>query len=171
MGTEGRLNEDARARARARVREGVKAQMEAARGNAGGSDARPRNDGSDADVGARPNAGANVELVGGVRAETEEAAANDATRGDDANALAPAINPPAPLLQDAIDALNTTERRKILGLWSARVRGVKRRLRELSRQYPTSSFVLLFTKPFNTEYRRVGMWYESHESLDFYATR
>jgi len=63
-----------------------------------------------------------------------------------------------PLTPSDIAALNKAGKRLVLARWGARVRGLKRRLSALSEQYPTSSFLLLFTKPVLTECRRTGVW-------------
>lgn len=61
------------------------------------------------------------------------------------------------LEQDAIDRLTIHERKLVLGRWNARLRGLKRRVDDIATQFPTSSVVLLFTKPFQTK-RRYGRW-------------
>jgi len=55
-----------------------------------------------------------------------------------------------PLTADMIDALNDVESRRVLARWSARMRSVKRRIEDCARQFPTSSLVLVFTKPFRS---------------------
>ena len=63
-----------------------------------------------------------------------------------------------PLTPSDIEALNKAGKRLVLARWAARTRGLKKRLSALSEQYPTSSFILLFTKPVLTECRRTGVW-------------
>ena len=63
-----------------------------------------------------------------------------------------------PLTPSDIEALNKAGKKRVLARWGARTRGLKRRLSALSEQYPTSSFILLFTKPVLTECRRTGVW-------------
>jgi hypothetical protein len=55
-----------------------------------------------------------------------------------------------PLTPDMIDELNAIETRRVLARWSARMRSVKRRVEDCARQFPTSSLVLVFTKPFRS---------------------
>lgn len=55
-----------------------------------------------------------------------------------------------PLTQAMIDELNAIETRRVLARWSARMRSVKRRVEDCARQFPTSSLVLVFTKPFRS---------------------
>ena len=64
----------------------------------------------------------------------------------------------APLTEDDIRLLTHEERRKVLGRWNARLRGLKKKVSQLSGQFPTSSFVVLFTKPIPT-LRKAGKWY------------
>jgi len=44
-----------------------------------------------------------------------------------------------PLTADMIDALNAIEKRRVLARWAARMRSIKRRVADCSRQFPTSS--------------------------------
>lgn len=69
-----------------------------------------------------------------------------ASDGEDAFRLSKA----PPLTQTMIDELNTIEARRVLARWSARMRSVKRRVEDCARQFPTSSLVLVFTKPFRS---------------------
>ena len=55
-----------------------------------------------------------------------------------------------PLTQDMIDALDAIESRRVSARWSARMRSVKRRIEDCARQFPTSSLVFVFTKPFRS---------------------
>ena len=55
-----------------------------------------------------------------------------------------------PLTPDMIDELNAIETRRVQARWSARMRSVKRRVEDCARQFPTSSLVLVFTKPFRS---------------------
>lgn len=64
----------------------------------------------------------------------------------------------APLTEEDILLLTHEERRKVLGRWNARLRGLKKKVSQLSGQFPTSSFVVLFTKPIPT-LRKAGKWY------------
>ncbi len=70
------------------------------------------------------------------------------------------LGPPikaAPLLDGDILGLGDDERRRVLARWSGRLRGIKRRALDLGRQFPTSSVLVYFTKPFPTA-KREGMW-------------
>jgi len=66
-----------------------------------------------------------------------------------------------PLLEEQISHLSEAETRKVLGRWNARLRGLKRRVQDISHQFPTSSIVLVFTKPFRSKDRR-GKWCVVH---------
>lgn len=70
------------------------------------------------------------------------------------------LGPPikaAPLLDGDILGLGDDERRRVLARWSGRLRGIKRRALDLGRQFPTSSVLVYFTKPFPAA-KREGMW-------------
>ena len=55
-----------------------------------------------------------------------------------------------PLTKDMIDALDAIESRRVAARWSARMRCLKRRVEDCARQFPTSSLVFVFTKPFRS---------------------
>lgn len=74
--------------------------------------------------------------------------------------------PSAPLLERDIPALNHAQRRRVLGRWNTRLRGLKRKITDLSKQFPTSSFVFLFTKPIPT-LRKTGKWCVNTERSRF----
>ena len=60
-----------------------------------------------------------------------------------------------PLTASMIEALDAVESRRVLARWSARMRSVKRRVQDCARQFPTSSLVLVFTKPFRSADNRL----------------
>lgn len=64
-----------------------------------------------------------------------------------------------PLREEQITTLSEADRRRALARWNARLRGLKRRIDTIAEQFPTSSIVLLFTKPFRTKERQ-GKWCE-----------
>jgi len=86
-------------------------------------------------------------------------AAADAAAGE--RRRAPISIKAPPLLEEQISRLSEVETRKVLGRWNARLRGLKRRVEDISHQFPTSSLVLVFTKPFRSKDRR-GKWYVVH---------
>jgi hypothetical protein len=63
-----------------------------------------------------------------------------------------------PLLPSQVERLSDPEARLILGRWNARLRGLKRRAKDLAHQFPTSNVLVMFSKPFQTKRRR-GQWY------------
>jgi hypothetical protein len=67
-----------------------------------------------------------------------------------------------PLTQDMIDALDAIESRRVSARWSARMRSVKRRIEDCARQFPTSSLVFVFTKPFRSVENR-HKWCVKHK--------
>ena len=68
----------------------------------------------------------------------------------------PPIRAP-PLLPEDIDRLSKVDRKRVLARWSGRLRGLKNRALELSRQFPTSNICFYFTKPFPVA-TRAGLW-------------
>ena len=78
-------------------------------------------------------------------------------RAADERRRAPISVKAPPLLKEQISRLSEAEQRKVLGRWNARLRGLKRRVEDMSHQFPTSSLVLVFTKPFRSKDRR-GKW-------------
>ena len=60
-----------------------------------------------------------------------------------------------PLTASMIEVLDAVESRRVLARWSARMRSVKRRVQDCARQFPTSSLVLVFTKPFRSADNRL----------------
>ena len=102
-------------------------------------------------------------------AGTREARGDDGDEGEggtgraagaaaDGRRRAPISIKAPPLLEEQISRLSEVETRKVLGRWNARLRGLKRRVEDISHQFPTSSLVLVFTKPFRSKDRR-GKWY------------
>ena len=62
------------------------------------------------------------------------------------------------LAQEDIDKLDERAKKRVVGRWNSRVRGLKRKMDDIADQFPTSSIVLLFTKPFQSR-GRLGRWY------------
>jgi len=73
-----------------------------------------------------------------------------------------------PLLEEQISRLSEDEQRRVRGRWNARLRGLKKRVEDVSHQFPTSSLVLVFTKPFRTK-DRLGKWYVVHDDFMVYV--
>jgi len=113
-------------------------------------DADDRDDGTDA----------SLAIVAGTR-ETRvgdgDEEAGGRGRAADERRRAPISVKAPPLLKEQISRLSEAEQRKVLGRWNARLRGLKRRVEDMSHQFPTSSLVLVFTKPFRSKDRR-GKW-------------
>ena len=103
--------------------------------------------------------------------EDERDVAHEERNAGDANETPPAavrapnaqtgrFGPPIrapPLLPEDIDRLSKVDRKRVLARWSGRLRGLKNRALELSRQFPTSNICVYFTKPFPVA-TRAGMW-------------
>jgi hypothetical protein len=70
-----------------------------------------------------------------------------------------------PLDQAAIESLSDVERRRVLARWNSRLRSVKRRIEDCANQFPTSSIVLVFTKPFRSK-ERLHKWYVGGERVN-----
>lgn len=63
------------------------------------------------------------------------------------------------LTQGDIDKLDDYAKKLALGRWNSRVRALRRKIDDCADQFPTSSIVLLFTKPFQQPRRQLGRWY------------
>jgi hypothetical protein len=136
-------NDAGRARARRRSREGCDVAME-------GIDIDASKDAERASARDGDASGSD---------DDNEASEDADADGCDADAAPKRLNVvKAPRLeQDAIDLLSFEERKLVSGRWTARLRGSKLRLHDIASQFPTSSVVLLFTKPFQSK-RRHGKW-------------
>jgi len=128
-------------------------------------DANDANDANDAGRGGPASVAGTRETRVDDGAEGEGATGRAADAAADAAAgerrRAPISVKAPPLLEEQISRLSEVETRKVLGRWNARLRGLKRRVDDISRQFPTSSLVLVFTKPFRSKDRR-GKWYVVH---------
>ena len=58
-----------------------------------------------------------------------------------------------PLGEEDVATLDEAGRRRALARWNARLRVLKKKIRDASAQYPTSSLVFVFTKPFRSSAR------------------
>jgi hypothetical protein len=77
----------------------------------------------------------------------ERSSLDDAAADDDEGFR---LHKAPPLTMDMIDALDAIESRRVSARWSARMRCLKRRVEDCARQFPTSSLVFVFTKPFRS---------------------
>ena len=116
-------------------------------------------DDDDDDDGARGTDGARGGAQGG--GEHDGTDDDDSRERDEAAAArkkrAPLSIKAPPLKEEDIVRLTEVEQKKVLSRWNARLRGLKRRVVDISQQFPTSSIVLVFTKPFRTKDRQ-GKW-------------
>lgn len=114
-----------------------------------------------------------VEALGATRASNargDEAAEGERARGDAAarsvDGTPGTRNAPSntrdmrahfrkakPLGEEDVATLDEAGRRRALARWNARLRVLKKKIRDASAQYPTSSLVLVFTKPFRSRAR------------------
>jgi hypothetical protein len=124
-------------------------------------DANDANDANDAGRGGPASVAGTREARGddGDEGEGGTGRAADAAAGE--RRRAPISIKAPPLLEEQISRLSEVETRKVLGRWNARLRGLKRRVQDISHQFPTSSLVLVFTKPFRSKDKR-GKWYVVH---------
>jgi len=145
------------------------------RGRAGarGGDARGTGAGDDAvaAVGggrgaARDGAGADADASSSGGSESDGDGDDEEEEDDDGDdgqrqRLLKRAGPPAkapPLTEDQVAALDETQQRRVLARWNARLRGLKRRAKDIASQFPTSSIVLFCSKPLRVDGRK-GRWY------------
>lgn len=134
---------------RARATTGTRREGADARGTRGiGPEAERPSDASASDGGgddAGPNSDAPELDRRGVGAP-----GGDATVDGGADRPAFTLHKAPPLTEERVGELDAAERRRVLARWNNRLRSVKRRVEDCARQFPTSSLVFVFTKPFRS---------------------
>ena len=151
-----RARKRGRAGARGGDARGTGAGDDAVAAVGGGRGAARDGAGADADAGASSSGGSESDGDG----DDEEEEDDDGDDGQRQRLLKRA-GPPAkapPLTEDQVAALDETQQRRVLARWNARLRGLKRRAKDIASQFPTSSIVLFCSKPLRVDGRK-GRWY------------
>ena len=114
----------------------------------GGATRASNDDGDEAAEGERARGDAAARRVDGTRGRNAASPGSEKTRDMRAH-----FRKARPLGEEDVATLDEAGRRRALARWSARLRVLKKKIRDAGAQYPTSSLVFVFTKPIRSNAR------------------